>query len=246
MYSEGWKFRLRRAVGRRADAIVANSVTGLDYWRGASNRKGHHIVRNIVPVEEISATQAPPNDQRMLVGSGELIVAAGRLDEQKNWLTLFAALREVLGARPTVHAAIFGEGPLEAPLRKLLETYDCGDRIHLLGYSPDLWRWMKCASVYVSVSRFEGTPNVVLEAIACKCPLVLSDIGAHREILTDAQAEFVPLDSASDIAATLVRVLDARADSQTKAVRAFDSLADWSGPSIARRYAQLYRELLQR
>lgn len=244
MYAEGWKNRLRRALGRRADAIVANSAVGLDYWQGISNPKGHHIVRNIVPVDEIVATQARSTDQRPFAGAEELVVAAGRFDKQKNWFVLVDALRAALGARPTTHAAIFGEGPLEAPLRKLLDTYDCRDRIHVLGYTNDLWQWLKRASVYVSVSRYEGTPNVVLEAIACKCPVVLSDIPPHREILTDDQAEFVPLESGPQIAATIVRVLDARAQSKSKAASAFASLDDCTGPSIARRYAQLYRELL--
>jgi glycosyltransferase involved in cell wall biosynthesis len=246
MYAAGWKNRIRRALGRRADAIVANSAAGLDYWRDVSNPKGHHIARNIVPVDEIAATPARVPDQRLFAGSQELIVAAGRFDHQKNWFVLFDALRAALGARPAAHAAIFGEGPLEAPLRTLLETYDCRDRIHVLGYTSDLWQWLKRASVYVSVSRYEGTPNVVLEAIACKCPVVLSDIPPHREILTDDQAQFVPLESGSQIAAAIVRVLDAGDEAQTKAASAFASLADCSGPAIARRYEQLYCEIRAR
>jgi glycosyltransferase involved in cell wall biosynthesis len=246
MYCEGWKNRIRRALGRRADAIVANSAVGLEYWRGVPNPKGHHVVRNIVRVDEIAATQARPLDQRLFAGSEELVVAAGRLDKQKNWFVLLDAMRAVLSARPAAHAAIFGEGPLEASLRKLIATLDCADRIHMLGYTNDLWQWLKRASLYVSVSRYEGTPNVVLEAIACKCPVVLSDIPSHREILTDDQAEFVPFESDSEIAATMVRVLDAGAESKTKAASAFASLAECSAPAIARRYVQLYREVRQR
>jgi len=55
---------------------------------------------------------------------------------------------------------------------------------------------MKTASVSVSVSHVEGMPNAVIEAMAARCPLVVSEIPQHREILDDASARFVPLDDA--------------------------------------------------
>jgi glycosyltransferase involved in cell wall biosynthesis len=243
MYSSGWKNRLRRVLGRGSDAIVANSAVGLEYWRDVPNRNHHRMVRNIVPVDAITATTGLPQDAGDLLKAPELIVAAGRLHEQKNWLVYFAALRTVLNARPQARAVVFGEGPLEAPLRQLASSYECADRIHLRGYVGDLWRWLKHASVYVSASRYEGTPNVVLEAVACKSPLVLSDIQSHREILSAEQAEFVALESAADIAAGIVRVLDDRARFAARAERAYEAVSNWSGASIAREYAELYREL---
>ena len=65
------------------------------------------------------------------------------------------------------------------------------DRVRLVGFVPDAWAWMKRASVLVSPSLFEGHPNVVLEAAACGCPLVVSDIPAHREFLDGENAVLV-------------------------------------------------------
>ena len=52
---------------------------------------------------------------------------------------------------------------------------------------------MKASDAFVSTSTFEGQPNAVLEAMACGCPLVVSDIPAHREFLDDQTAAIVPL-----------------------------------------------------
>src|SRR4029077_5699867 len=102
------------------------------------------------------------------------------------------------------------------------------ERIRLLGFVKDLWCWMRRADVFVSVSRFEGTPNVVLEAMAIGCPLVVSDIPEHREILDETTARFCSVDAAGDIAAAVLRTLNTPSEARERADLARKRVAEWS------------------
>jgi glycosyltransferase involved in cell wall biosynthesis len=64
-------------------------------------------------------------------------------------------------------------------------------KILLPGLIPSIWGALKSAQMFVSLSRYEGHPNVVLEAMACGCPLIVSDIPSHREFLDKTTAILV-------------------------------------------------------
>jgi glycosyltransferase involved in cell wall biosynthesis len=103
---------------------------------------------------------------------------------------------------------------------------------------------MKRADALISLSRFEGCPNVVLEAMACGCPLVLSDIPAHREILDESSALFADPDD-PDGAATALKETLARDDGVRRRARAARvRAAAYPLEATARLYEKLYLNLL--
>jgi glycosyltransferase involved in cell wall biosynthesis len=243
-YVNGWKNRFRRAIGAGASAIVANSVVGLDYWNGPSEAARRRTIPNIVPLDAIAA--APPaalDPADVLASVGQLVVSAGRFEPEKNWMLLIEALSRTLSRRGGVHAVIFGEGSQrEAMLRAVSDSGQAG-RIHIRRYTNDLWGWLKRAAVYVSVSHFEGSPNVLLEAIACKRPVVVSDIPGHRELLSDIEADFVPTNSATAVADALERNLSDTQAVVARVRKAYDRVQQWSAAGIAEQYDAVYREI---
>lgn len=243
-YLSGWKIRARKIIGRRATAIVANSSEGLEYWRDASSSTIRRTIRNIVPLEAIADSAFAPQERfERLPAGARLIVAAGRLQAEKNWEVFIDALNIALGTLPDVHAVIFGDGTLRHSLQERIARSPFANRIRLNGYTDDLWKWLNLASCYVSVSHFEGSPNVVLEALACQLPIVVSDIPAHRELLSESSAEFVSPHSAEAVASAVIKVFN---DDETMTRRAHDSLRvvrQWSGGAIASAYVDLYLEI---
>jgi glycosyltransferase involved in cell wall biosynthesis len=243
----GWKDDLRRRVASAATAIVANSEAGLEYWKELPTSIGRRMIRNIVPLQAIADAPAVlASDAGTLRDVRQVILAAGRLEPQKNWFVLLSALDIVLRKRSAAHAVLFGEGYLRPEIAAKIAGLPCGDRIHLRGYSDNLWGWLKRASVYVSVSNFEGTPNVLLEALACACPVVVSDISTHREVVSPVEAEFVAVQSPSSIADGIERVLSAENNPKSSNPSAFERLRRWSAPHIADQYCSLYREIIGR
>ena len=237
------KNRLRVAFGRRAALVQSNSAEGAKYWAVVQPHVRSVVIPNAVAIEEIESTPAP--DRFVLGGGRKIILSAGRFDRQKNVERLVDALALVLRRHDDAIAVVAGHGPQEEEIRRSVAELGLGERLRLPGYISDLWSWMKAASVFVSVSHFEGQPNVVVEAAACRCPQVLSDIPEHRELLAGGEsALLVDRHDPEAIAAAIENVLDAPAAAAARAARAFEVVAHWSPPEIAARHLELYERVL--
>lgn len=239
-YGGLWKEALRNWIGRRAALVVANSRGGREYWVSTKRTRPIEIVRNAVPVAKIKQEFAACLEICDVGESAEIVLFAGRYSPEKNVFVLLDALGLVLSERPTAIALLFGAGPLKGELEARVKLYRLEDRVKVLDYTQYLWRWMKRASVFVSVSLFEGSPNVVAEAAAAGCPLVLSDIKQHRELFGDNAARFVGLGEPAEIARGILDVLQNPEDTKTRAQNAYEIVSCLTVEAFADSYLSLY------
>ena len=238
-YPASLKHFVRLRVGRFADAVVANSAAGAAYWRErlGDDRK-LHVIPNIVPVEEIAQARRAPD--LPFETTQPLVLYAGRLDTEKNVDTLIAAF-DVALTRRRFNVAICGTGTMQPRVAAWLQGRGLAGHVRLLGYTDDLWGLMKRASALVSPALFEGNPNVVLEAMAARCPLVVSDIPAHRALLDETSAVLVDPRSPQAIAEAILTTLDDTGAAEIRAEAAFSRTVHNRAEAIAARYAEVYR-----
>jgi glycosyltransferase involved in cell wall biosynthesis len=104
---------------------------------------------------------------------------------------------------------------------------------------------MKRADVFVSLSKYEGNPNAVLEAMACRCPVVLSDIPAHREICDLRSAAFADASCPHSVAKNILRLLTHRHAALQQAEQARQYVEIRSIPEMALEYVRVYEMLLR-
>lgn len=169
-----------------------------------------------------------------------VVLYAGRLSAEKNVETIVRALRLVADVRP-MHGIICGEGPFGERVSALIAELGLADQVRTVGYVSRLWSFMKRVNVLVSVSVFEGSPNVVLEAMACGCPLIVSEIPAHRELLDDSMAIFVDPHRPRQVADGIESILNDPAGAAQRAQAAFARAQAYALPLVAQRYAEVYR-----
>ncbi|MGH8628939.1 MAG: glycosyltransferase, partial [Gammaproteobacteria bacterium] len=93
------------------------------------------------------------------------LVAAGRLSHEKGFDLLIEALALCNGIRPRL--TLLGEGPLRPALEQLAQQRGVGDRVRFAGFQKNPYPFFMQADAFVLSSRYEGFPNVVLEALAC-------------------------------------------------------------------------------
>ena len=238
------KNRLRIALARTANAVISNSAGGDGYWQPhLDGRVRRFVIPNAVPVEEIDAA-APALPASLPVEPCEdIVLFEGRFDSEKNVSVLLTALKEVV-RRPRTVAILCGEGPLRAEVQRRIAEDGLATRVFSPGYVAEIWPLMKRASLVVSVARFEGRPNAVIEAMAARRPLLVSDIPAHREILDERSAVFVDGSDPVAVAHAMLRILDDPAAAERRANAARERASRWAVESAAAEYDRIYRLLI--
>jgi glycosyltransferase involved in cell wall biosynthesis len=110
------------------------------------------------------------------------LVAMGRLEYQKGFDLLIHAV--ALCNNPRLRLRILGEGPLRSELEALARERGVASQVHLEGFQVNPYPILQRAHAFVLSSRFEGLPNVILEALACGTPVIATPApGGVRETL---------------------------------------------------------------
>lgn len=147
------------------------------------------ILENGIDVSRVDAM--PRADVRStLPGFGRddlLLCAVGRLVKDKGHDYLIEALARG-GARERLHLALVGEGPYEAELRAMAARHDLEDRVHFLGFRSDVISVLKDVDVVALPSLEEGVPVVLLEAMACRKPIVATTVGGVPDLVEDGRS----------------------------------------------------------
>jgi glycosyltransferase involved in cell wall biosynthesis len=233
-----WKQNTRVMIGRRAQAIVANSDGGLKYWSGLGARGELRVIRNIAtpPIPNVPANDFGLNGKRLLL-------AACRLSHEKNVPVIVNTLAIALRNLPEHHAILFGDGPQRANTKAMIASTGLSDRLHLGGYTAELSWWMQRSDAFLSASLVEGHPNVVIEAAFAQCPMVLSDIPAHREFTVDDSALFAKASDAPALALALTETVLNQDLARARAQRALSLTNALTTERAVLGYTEIYKTL---
>lgn len=100
------------------------------------------------------------------------ILGVGRLEYAKGFDLLISAFQKISKTNPNLYLVIVGDGNKKDELKHLVDTLNINDRVIFYGYSNNPLPIMKKAKVFVLSSRWEGLPNVLIEAMFCDTKLV--------------------------------------------------------------------------
>ena len=133
----------------------------------------------------------------------------GRLEAQKGHDDLLSATAQLRSRRSGFRLLVAGDGPLREPLRKAAAGKGLEDVVSWLGVRPDVPDLLMLSDAFVLSSRWEGSPNVVLEALAAEVPVAATDVGGVRDIVRSGVTGFLttPGDAAA-LASIMERVMD--------------------------------------
>ncbi len=117
------------------------------------------------------------------------LLAVGKLGYQKGFDMLLSIMTKL---DERYHLTILGEGSDKEHLEQQIKKLHIADRVTLAGFSDNPYAYMKRADLFVLSSRYEGLPNVVLEANACELPVVAFDSpGGTAEIIDEGMNGFL-------------------------------------------------------
>lgn len=168
------------------------------------------VIENAIDLSEYHR-RLPPEEAKRRLGldpAGLVIGNVGRLSPEKGLAGLLEATAQLLEEGLPVHLLLVGDGPLRQELESLARQRSIADRVHLVGYQPDPRPWYEAMDLFVSNSRREGLPNVVLEAMALGVPVVATRIaGVARLIEPDRTGLLVEPDDQAGLTAAIRRML---------------------------------------
>lgn len=185
------RWRSRRQLTRTyraADLLIANSrgvAQGLRELLG-DTAPPIEVLLNPVDLQRCRhLAGAEPSHPWFTERRGPLLVSVGRLARMKDQGTMLRALALL---PPDVRLVIFGEGRQRRRLAALAERLGIAQRVDLPGFSDNPFAHVARADAFVLSSRFEGSPNALLEALAVGTPAIATDCpSGPREILDDGR-----------------------------------------------------------
>ena len=178
---------------RRADCILAPADSiGRDLTdRYRVPRQLIRVIPNPVDVASLREAAFPPHRRP---GVGSRFVAVGRLSRQKGYDRLIEMLASYPG---DLHVTVLGEGAERDALKSKAKALGVAERITFVGFDTNPATWVAGADALVLPSRWEGLPNVVLEALACGTPVIATpELGGVDEIARLAGSKAITIAAA--------------------------------------------------
>ncbi len=190
------------------------------------------LVMNGVDAELFHPRDRAAARDELSLPAGPIALYVGNLKEEKGVLELGAAWQIVAREMPEATLVVVGGGPLKGALEALVAPL--GDRVRMVGPRPleTIPTWMAAADILVLPSRAEGTPNVVLEALASGRRVVASAVGGIPDLITSEElGSLVPPRAPDALAAAIVRSLHSPYNPAT--VAALGARGGWDASAAA-------------
>lgn len=212
-YTYTVKGMIKLIVMQFSAGVIANSEVGYKYWKKKLLlKKEVSYIPNIVPIEYIQSIQP-------LIQNRPYLICIGRLSIEKNQLILIKAF--AASGIETHKLIIVGEGPLFAELNSFIQENDLSNRIELLEYQSEIIELIKGADGFISLSKHEGMPNVVLESAACGLPMLLSRIPEHTALFKPSEVYYSAYNNIHEVTDMLKRLINDKSKKNYNVIREF-------------------------
>jgi glycosyltransferase involved in cell wall biosynthesis len=222
-----------------ADKIINVSEAAADDLSKLLPRKSNKVITINNPIVDnnmLNGVNDNPPHEWLQSKDVPVILGVGRLMEQKNFLNLINAFAIVKKHR-NARLIILGEGEQRILIEREIKKNNLKDSVILPGFVRDPLRYMKHSSLFVLSSNWEGLPTVLVEALACGCPVVSTDCpSGPREILDEGKyGKLVPTNDSSALGNAILESLDSKIDREILRRRA----AEYSIEKVTDRYINI-------
>lgn len=243
----------KRLLARFPRVVAVSERIRLELLRVGASPHNVSTILNGIDADAFQRIRDRIADARASLGVGArdfVIGAVGRLDRGKRFDLLIRAVAALdVGTQESpVRLLIAGDGPDRPSLTRLIAELNLEQRCHILGHRDDIVTLHHAFDLFVQSSMSEGTPNVVLEAMAMETPIVATDVGGTRELLRDGvDGLLVPAGSAETLATAIRLARSDRVGGMARAASARRRVeSDLSFVARMRKVEAIYSDLIDR
>jgi glycosyltransferase involved in cell wall biosynthesis len=242
-----WRLNVDRWTERLVDrhVCVGRSVADFSIRESWLSESKVVVIPNGVDVERFASAQPVDLSVFGVPSGGQTILSVGRLDEQKNPLGLLRCFATLAEAHPQAHLLFVGHGPEESTLRAAIAELKLESRVHLAGWQANVPGILRACDLFVLASKWEGMPNVLLEAGAAGTPIVSTRVEGAEEIISSRESGvLVGISQPEELANAMRDCLLDSATAHDRADRLQRIVAErFTWGSVVRSYSELYESL---
>jgi glycosyltransferase involved in cell wall biosynthesis len=229
---------LRKFLGKYSTHVIANSEEGMDYWNKIIDPFKVDFIANSIDPNQIQNYFLKESSKDFLIDV-PFILSVGSLIPSKNHKTLIKAV-DLLDS-VNFNLLIIGDGPMKGELEQLTVNRNLQKKIIFLGRKDVWWNYLPESLGLVHASLYEGMPNVVLEAVAAKCPVILSNINAHSNILDANSALFFKSEDTSQLADMIMKLINDPKGAAFRADLAYNQISKYHSGKITKSVENIYK-----
>ena len=165
--------------------VVANSYAGLK----ANNLKGGYLLYNGIEDKFIKKKIINKIEKRKLlmpdVLNKILIISVANLVPYKDYSSILEALALLKDDGISFYYIILGDGPLRNEIEITVDEYNLSKYVRILGHVNNVDEYLSVSDIFLHSSKGEGCSNAILEAMAAGLPVIASDTGGTKEIVSE-------------------------------------------------------------
>lgn len=172
-------------IVNHSDLIIARGKKQIDFFRSKGISTKHSVITASVDSRQFFPSSPDLKKCYDLITVGRL-VNLKRLD-----IFLALVLKLKNDGFKDISAAIVGTGTLESDLKRMADDFNIQDNVRFLGFRNDVGSLLRKSKIFILSSDREGMSQSMLQAMFCGLPVVVSDVGAHSELVVSRKNGFL-------------------------------------------------------
>lgn len=193
------KVKIKKILYKYSDTIVANSSGTKEEINHLLKTKKAITIENICDYSNLKI-EKNANFHPLFKKASYKLITVGRLNQTKRVDIIIKAVKEIL-LHKNIELIIVGEGPEKLKLMKLAKDINISKKVHFIGFSNEVHKWIVNSDIYISASIVEGSPNSIIESVCLGTPVIAADCNhGPKEILDDGKIGIlVPINNIEEI-----------------------------------------------
>ena len=173
-------------------------------------------------------------------------ITVGELIKRKNIAVVIDALGilKKKGLLDRIHYLICGKGPLEKELLQQAQSLDIDDHVHFMGFRNDIDDICKEADLFVFMSKQEGLPVALMEAMACGLPVICSDIRGNTDLIENKKSGVIVESTADAVAEAIIKLKENEPLREEYASAAMKTIRHFDLTIVEAQMSKLYTEII--
>jgi glycosyltransferase involved in cell wall biosynthesis len=243
-------YTAEKLAGRWTDGLIVMNEEDYIYGEklGFKRNESLFFVHGVgVPLDQYSvdASSRYYIRQQLNIPDDDIVITCiAELIERKNHMYLLRNWKKILGYFSNVHLLIVGKGRKEEDLKKYVEQNGL-ENVHFIGFRRDIPEILSQSDIVTLLSLHEGLPRCVMEAMACKKPLVVTGVRGSRDLVEHGINGFVvDLDDDRALVDSFVRLINDKELREQMGQASFERIQPYSLDHVIAEMEEIYSRYL--